>query len=161
MQSLINWDKTITIFNQGEEITPSIPRHYVDNEIEGKVKLKYFKPIFQSLDEFVSNSFRQSFKIVNTDIGKQACLVKEWFYQNSKLEFWVNNEGWAAIYGTTDTFLIIGNFVDHPFVQTPLFTFCNSDGSTSDQDDFITFNLDDVKSLMKSKVPEYIFNQIH
>jgi hypothetical protein len=162
--SLVNWKNTDSIFDQGlfgDKIVSNIPNGYVDKEIKGKVKLKDFDPIFQSLNQFQFNNYRQKFKIIETGIGEQATLLKEWTYDNSKLQFWINNEGWAAIYGITDTFLIVGNFVDRPFVATPLFIFCNSDGSTGDNVDFLSLDFDDVKDLMKTKAIEYIFHQIH
>ena len=113
------------------------------------MQLKYFDHIFQSLDNFQSYNYKQTFNIIDTDIGQEAALVKEWSGTNyhlhhqlhvndscdslyvNRLQFWISNKGWAGIYGTTETFLIVGNFVGHPFVRTPEFTFCNSDGSTN------------------------------
>lgn len=164
ISSLINWLNTHTVFNlsnQENNITPKIPNRYDDENVNEKVPLNYFDSIFHSIDSFQPLEFHNTFKIIPTDMGQEGALVKEWISQDSKLQFWITNDGWAVIYGAPTTFLIIGNFVSHPFVMTPLFSFDNSDGSTNEDIDLPVLNLIQVKYLLKTKVPEYIFNQVH
>jgi hypothetical protein len=68
---------------------------------------------------------------------------------------------WSVIFGTSDNYLIVGNAGEHPFVQIPEFSFCNSDGSTSDYEVEPALPLKAIKDLAKKKSLEYIFNQRH
>jgi hypothetical protein len=158
---LINWEKTSKIFNDELNITPNIPNGYCDSEIDGKVSPDYFNSIFQAIDSFQPEVYTYKFKQISTRMGKQCALLKQWTNRDGRIEYWVTDDGYAIIFGTPNTFLIVGNFNDHPFVYTPDWTFDNSDGSTGDDVDYPSLNLDQVKHLLKIKAVEYTFDQIH
>lgn len=100
-------------------------------------------------------------------------LIK-WSNSTHNLVYGMTTNGeWAAIFAPrtgTGPYLIICNFGGHPEVVTSQFCFVNSDGSTSDRniplldDDDIVIqqhHLDEVKSFIKNKTLEYIFEQRH
>ena len=177
--SLIKWENAHTIFNVGSQmntITPKVPKGYSDREIEGKVSRNYYDLIFQSIDGFKFDRYQYYLRVVPTNTGEQSALMRQWSNKDTRLQFWITtsepnltnevnpyimNSGWAIIYGTPTTFLVVGNNGSHPFVMAPDFTFDNSDGSTDEDVDFPILNFDQVKYLLKSKVIEYVFNQIH
>lgn len=176
--SLIKWENTHEIFNLGSEpfnITPNIPNGYCDDEINNQVPTNYFDSIFQIIDAFKPLKYQYYLRVVPTDMGDQSAMLKQWSNKNARLQFWITTSepasylnfnpdpyimetGWAIIYGDANTFLIVGNVNSHPFVMTPTFTFDNSHGSTSENFDFPSLNLEQVKYLLKTKAPEYVFN---
>jgi hypothetical protein len=79
----------------------------------------------------------------------------------SKLKVIIINEGYSCFFEANSVFLIVGNFLGHPFVITPKFQFYNSDGSTDSNIDYTNINYQLIIKLMKEKSLEYIFNQIH
>lgn len=174
--SLIKWNETHRIIYDSAKATPPIPNGYSDTEINGRVPQDYFNPIFQSIDSFQSKNYKYYLQTANTHNGEQPALVKEWSNDsNSRIQLWITNgepymigqhqsisdEGWYIVYGTPDTFLIVGNYGSHPFVVAPAFSFDNSDGSTDEDFDFPSLNLEQVKYILKTKAPEYIFDQTH
>lgn len=176
---LIRWEDTQTVFSDNPNFTPPIPNHYVDTETRRNVPQNYFDQIFRSIDTFQSERYKYYFRTAETITnGDQCALVKEWKGRNAQIQFWlttsepetigndtyVSDHGWAIIYGTPTSFLVTGNYGQHPFVLTPTFSFANSDGSTGDNDitfDLPSINLDQVKQMLKTKTAEYIFNQRH
>lgn len=162
--SLINWRNTHSIFNLGSQsnnITPRIPNQYTDEEINAEISRDYFDSIFQSIDNFAPSDYHYTFRLVPTNLGDESALVKKWSNYGDQIQLWIINDGWAIIYGTNNTFLIVGNNNSHPFIMTPNFSFDNTDGSTDENIDFPSLNLDQVKYLVKTKTIEYIFDQIH
>lgn len=173
--SLIRWENTYQIIDNSRRATPRVSNNYTDNEINGQVSRDYFNPLFQSIDSFQSERYVFYCRTASTHNGEQCSLVKEWTSGNSRLQFWITtgtpytigeffdvpDMGWYIVYGTAETFLIVGNSDSHPFVVTPMFSFGNTDGSTEETIDFPSLNLDQVKYLLKTKAIEYIFNQIH
>ena len=175
--SLIRWENTYQILDNSERATPTVSSNYTDHEIDGQISSDYFGPIFRSIDSFQSELYVFYCKTASTTNGEQCALVKEWVATSTKsrLQLWITtgepravsdltnipNMGWYIVFGTSETFLIVGNSNSHPFVITPTFTLYNTDGSTDENIDLPSLNLDQVKYLLKTKASEYIFDQIH
>ena len=123
----------------------------------------YFNDIFQSIDGFRFQKYFYSAESINIDVKEeQSAFLRLWSNENIRLEFWImNNVFWYIVYGTPNTFLIIGNDATRPFVITPTFLFRNTDESTEENIDLPILSFDQVKFLLKTKAIEYIFNQQH
>lgn len=165
-ETVVNWNETHRIFNlssgDSSKFLPKIPQGYCDREIEEKVTPNVYDEVFARIDKFTSKKYGYELKDIYGDPGEDMpAMVKSWSNYNSGIELWITNRGYAAIYGDKDKFLVVGNHQDHPFVETNSFSFDNSDGSTSEDIDFPSLNLDQVKLLMKTKAIEYVFQQIH
>jgi hypothetical protein len=165
MSSPIIWSATFEIFSDNGRShiirnLSSIP-HYVDDEIEGKVTFEDFSPAFTALATFRPNDYQYQLKRVPTDTGKECSMIRKWSCENSHLEFHVLDDGYVIIFGTMDTFIIVGNNNSHPFVITPKFQFYNSDGSTWSDTDYPELNLTGIILLLSLKAQEYVFHQQH
>lgn len=169
MNTLINWNNIPSIFdNKSHEVIHNLHLLpiYVDNDTVGTVNLNHFDRQFEQIDNFIPDVFELKNIKISVDDDPTDAIVKRWFNTTVRMEIWkyfnAYDEGYCIIFGSNDTYLITGNKRCHPFIITPNFDFVNSDGSTFDGDlDIQNMDLDAVKSLMKNKTVEYIFNQIH
>lgn len=167
-QSLINWKNAYKIIADPEKATPPIANGYCDTEINGKVPPNYFDPIFQSIDSFKYDRYNYYCTMADTHNDEQPALVRQWSNEDksTRIQLWITShddydDGWYIVYGSPETFLAVGGYNSHPFVVAPAFTFDNSDGSTDEDFDFPTLNLDQVKNILKTKSYEYVFDQHH
>lgn len=161
--SLVRWDNTEKIFENGKEnhYLPEILNGYSDHEIDGQVAQDYFNPIFERIKTFISLKDTHEYKIIDTDMDQDAALVKSWTNFDARIEFWDTNEGFGIIYGDRTSFLVVGIFGGHPFVETVDFTFDNSDGSTDANIDGPGMTLEQVKQVLLTDPIQYIFDQRH
>lgn len=161
--SLLNWGEMDQIFEDTTAYHPRIPEGYADHEIDGQVDPSYFDPIFAELEAFQSEDYSFRLERIETLLGRECALIRAWSNKaESRLWFYITTENFAIAFGTSTTFLIVGNQHSHPFVCTPKFTFDNSDGSTDiDVTLFPEFTLDQVKQFLREKAIEYIFDQGH
>lgn len=157
----LDWSHTYTCFDDTNTIAPETTKCYVDSEIDGQVTCDIFDPIFQSLKQFQAQKSRIEFRHIPTSTGDECGLMREWYNDTERLQVWIINDGWNAMYGTQHTFLIVGNINGHPNVVIPEFTFGNSDGSTDDVFDCLTSTFEQIKDIMQACAITYIWNQKH
>lgn len=165
----IDWLETKTIFEDPTQMLFVDAPQMVEHEISTMINQNYFQEIFKSLDNFSLNSY--SYYFTNVEIPgdvEQPALVKDWRGKNGeRMQYWVtadedtDDHGWGVIYDGVSTFVVVGNYNDHPFVLTKDIYFYNTDGSTHEQMDFPSFGMEHIAHWTKSKLNDYIFNQIH
>ena len=144
---------------------------YVDREIVGKIlnHEETFFPFYNALSSFIPSNYEYKIRRISTDMGKDYAVIRTWTVKGpsaegpsaEKLVYILANEGYCAIYGSTDTFLVVGCYNCHPFVITPTFAFGNSDGSTDYPDWYLSSNLEDIKYQMMANMVSYLFEQVH
>ena len=162
--SLIKWDRVIEqVFTDRADYLPRIPHGYSDTEIIGQVQPTDLNPIFDELRPFIGDRYRYFFQIADTHNGDQPAMVREWSSQDgqTRLQYCLYDDGWAVVFGSPTTFLVVGNNGAHPFVVTPGWSFDNSDGSTDDDFDPSEMTLAQIKAKAIQKTREFVFEQQH
>lgn len=171
-ESLVDWAKARSVFSDKQDYLPKIPRGYSDSDIEGEVGVEELEVIFDEIREFESGQYKYFLQTVETLNGEAPALVRQWTNGKQRLQLCITNEnpsdyqsygdkGWALIYGSPTTFLVIGIFNSHPFVFTPGFTFDNSDGSTDVNFESLSISLDELKDMLVNQTLDFLFDQVH
>lgn len=168
-KSLFDWSKAKYVFS--EKVVPKKARRYCDQEILEVVRLEDLEEVLTEIEEFISEKYVEFLQIAHTDEGNQAASVKEWRSMDrlTRIQLWRTNadpidgdhnylsgEGWALIYSSPLTYLIVGSFNAHPFVMTPFWRFDNSDGSSGDWPTF-----ENPEPAFRTLTLDFLFNQIH
>jgi hypothetical protein len=180
---LIEWTETQGVFNDElyyviDEVSDN---SYFNNNINEEIKKDYLDDVFQRIDNFRCKRYFKDYGVnVETLLGEEDILFKNWIDGNTQIELLIildkekscddsgyyvpakgNNSGYAIIYGDSTTFLIVGCHGGKPFVYHPSFTFNNTDSCTFEDSLENLFSLNKLKTFVKKKALEYIFEQSH
>ena len=132
---------------------------YVDDKMRNKF-IEYFDNVKDDINTFIPLQSDYNIKKVNTDLGKQYALVKEWTSEREEVvEMWIvkNDDyiGYAIKYGTKNIHLVFGNNGGNLFVVIPDLGFFNELEDTINHShyeiDFLNMNIDQIKNLIKNK----------
>ena len=140
----------------------------IDDEMRTRF-IEYFDKIRSDLDTFIHVESDYNIKKVNTDMGKQHALIKEWTSEqkSTSVEIWITKNkyyiGYAIKYESTKMCLIFGNNGGNPFVVIPDLGFFNIIEDIMDDSyykiDFVNMNINEITDLIK-KMPYKIINTI-
>jgi hypothetical protein len=134
---------------------------YVDSDIIGKFQRKDFDELFRKINSFTPTNYHER----SINISDEIIVGKSWTDGVSNLDYISikesdllhDDDDFLICYKTADKFAIILNAQGHPAVLTNKFAFYISDGSTDSNFDTNDVNLQNIKSLFKEKMLEYLF----
>ena len=136
----------------------------VNNEMRN---IEYFDKVSNDIDAFVPVESDYNIKKVNTDLGKQYALVKEWTseHRDKVVEMWIakNDDytGYAIKYQTKNIRLVFGNNGGNAFVIIPDLGFFNELEDIIDDSyykiDFVNMNIDQIKNLIINRPYKIIY----
>ena len=140
----------------------------IDDEMRKRF-IEYFDKVRSDVDTFIHVESDYNIKKVNTDMGKQHALIKEWISEqkSTSVEMWITKNkyyvGYAIKYETNNMCLIFGNNGGNPFVAIPDLAFFNIIEDIMDDSyykiDFVNMNINKITDLIK-KMPYKIINTI-